>query len=211
MRWLGLLAFLACSALQADTVTLKDGQAVSGQIQGYDQYFLDVKSSNGHLFHLPWAEVGAVSRTAGADGEWDNWLQATFISDTPAEVGTIVTPKDPSAAFKASLWPGVLIHGMGHREAGDTDRFYALLGAESFGLLVGAFGAAELFADAKPGETKSTAQILTWSGVGMFTLSWAWDMAFSYSAAERFNKDRGLSLAPGQALDGAVFSFYQRF
>jgi hypothetical protein len=65
MRWLGLLAFLACSALQADTVTLKDGQAVSGQIQGYDQYFLDVKSSNGHLFHLPWAEVGAVSRTAG--------------------------------------------------------------------------------------------------------------------------------------------------
>lgn len=191
----GLLAL--APALHADVLTLKDGQSATGEVASMDQYFLDFKNAQGTLFHLPWAEVRGVSHTATTR----SWLEDNLITPYPAEVASRIEAASPVEAQKASLWPGLALHGWGHRAAGDTDRFYALAGAEAFGLLMGGFGIGELAGDDKPGETKITAQTLAVAGVGMFVGSFLYDVVFAPRAAEQLNAAAGLAPAPRAGRD----------
>lgn len=112
---------------------------------------------------------------------------------------------DPGVARKQALWPGILLHGAGHRYAQDNDTFYSLVGGELFSLLVGGFGAHELFGPEKKGEHKSMATTLAVTGAVLFVGTWAWDIAFAPGKARAFNQERGLSLAP--RLDGTALSW----
>lgn len=201
-------------AVEPSEVTLKDGQSVKGQIQGYDSYFLDIKSYKGATFHIPWPEVQAMSR----QGTPEEWAQAYMTPEKNVAVSTIVTPISGAKAFKASLFPGILVHGWGHMQARDSDRFYALLGAEVFGLMVGTFGVTEMRGpiffkpnNDNPGENDDTARALAWGGITVFTLSWLYDVAFASSAADRFNREHGLAMEMTPALNGVQLGMAYKF
>ena len=132
------------------------------------------------------------------------------LSPDYVEVSSRVGSRDPGAAFKAALWPGLVIHGYGAHVAGDQDMFLSLAGAEIFGLVVGGFGTVREFYPNVSEDDKATAMYLIWGGGGMFVLSWAWDLVDAPLAARAFNRDNGLSLLPlpeGGALLGLTKSF----
>ncbi len=109
---------------------------------------------------------------------------------------------DPARARQIALWPGFLLHGAGHRYAGDNEAFYSMVGGELFGVLIGGFGVGELFGPEVKGEHKGTALALAVTGGSMFLGTWLWDIAFAPRAAKKFNDERGLGLWP--TLNGAV-------
>ncbi len=193
-KWrFGLLLLALLPALgRADTVVLKDGQVLKGDVKGFDAYFLDVKNGLGTPFHIPWGEVRSVSHTTTAN----SWLEDTYITQQPAEVTVVVQPVSPGACLKAALFPGVLLHGWGLRQAHDENGFYSLAGAEVFGVIVGGFGLTELTGPSIQGENKDTSLGLTIGGGSIFALSWLWDLAFAAHTAEKFNHDHGLAWVP---------------
>jgi hypothetical protein len=179
-------------------VTLKDGQALDARLLKYDAYFLSIANSRGTAFDLPWAEVAALdSEELAADLP----LLRGRITAEASPVGSIIEARQPRRALAKAFWPGLLLHGSGHRYAGDQDTFVSLAGAELFGVVVGAFGVAELLGPGKPGEHKETAQALSIAGGSIFALTWAWDLLFAPGAARRYNEGKGLALqaAPGGA------------
>jgi hypothetical protein len=207
---LALFLAFAPGLLRADTVTLKDGQASDGEVQGFDQYFLDFKAPHGKTFHIPWGEVRSLSHTTTTR----SWLEDNYITGYTLPEGgsaTVISPLDPSKALKAALFPGFFIHGWGHREARDTDTFYSLLGAEAFGLLVGGFGVSELSGREVAGESNAVAQYLTYGGAGVFLLSWLWDVAFAYHSATEYNQVNGLVLQLQPLPQGYALGLGTRF
>jgi hypothetical protein len=201
-------------AVSESEVTLKDGQKASGLIQGYDSYFLDLKTAKGAVFHIPWPEVEGVRR----GGQAEEWSQAYLVSEKNVVVGTLMTPLSRDKAFYAAIFPGFLIHGLGHFQARDSDRFYALAGAEVFGLMVGAFGMTEMNAPVLshstagvPGDNDNMARALAWGGVSVFALSWLYDVGFAASAADRFNRERGLVLNVEPVNNGVMLGMSRKF
>ena len=190
------------------TVVLKDGQQASGKVARYDAFFLElVPSGTGKTLNIPWREV-LEFRPSIFTG--DSVVVKQYLSSEAVEVGTRIQAKDPGRALKAAFWPGFLLHGAGYREGGDVDMFYSLAGAELFGALVGAFGFAELGAPEVKGETKGTAQALAYSGLGIFAITWAWDLLGSGYAARAYNSKYGLALTP-RPEGGAVLAAGVRF
>lgn len=184
------------------SVRLKDGQAFEAQLQKSDKYFLSVNNAKGTHFDIPWTEVEAVdSRDLG---EGLGLLRANLTS-APSAVGTLVEPRRGGEAFKRALWPGFLLHGAGHRYAGDNDAFVSLAGGELFGVVVGGFGLSELLGETKAGEHKDTALALNIAGGSIFGLTWLYDLAFAPGAARQFNEAKGLSLQP--RIDGLQLSY----
>jgi hypothetical protein len=104
--------------------------------------------------------------------------------------------KDPGAALKKAFWPGILIHGWGHREAGDYGTFTNLAGAELFGAVVLGFGLAEYLGPEIPGENKGTSQSIALGGGAIMLTSWLWDVVGAPGAARQYNADHGLTLIP---------------
>jgi hypothetical protein len=206
----------AAPAVKPDELdlVLKDGQALKGAVQGYDSYFLDVKIQKGATFHVPWPEIKSVSR----EGRPEDWAQAFLTAEQNVVVTTTVTPLNPGQAFLASLFPGFFIHGWGHYQARDTDRFYALLGAEVFGVMVGGFGVTEASgvwglksSPGVAGENDNTARALAYAGAAIFAGSWLWDVCFASSAADRFNREHGLVLNVAPVKDGMLLGMNCRF
>lgn len=183
-------------------VTLKDGQALDARLQKYDAYFLSVANSQGTVFDLPWAEVASLE----SDGlSADLPLMLGRLTAGASPVSSLIEPRSGSKALAKALWPGLLLHGSGHRYAGDHDTFVSLVGAELFGVVVGGFGLGELLGPGRDGEHKDTATALAVAGGSVFVLTWLWDLAFSPGAARRHNQAKGLALEPtGQGLKLAL-------
>jgi hypothetical protein len=174
-------------------VRLKDGQVLDALLQHSDKYFLSVNNAKGTHFDIPWSEVEALdSADLGAELAP---LRAN-IKAGPAEVSSLVEPRRGGTAFQRALWPGILLHGAGHRYAGDSDAFVSLAGGELFGVVVGGFGLSELLGEGKAGESKDTALALSVGGGAIFGLTWLYDLAFAPGAARKFNEAKGLSLQP---------------
>jgi hypothetical protein len=185
------------------TVRLKDGQVFPAQLQKSDKYFLSFNNAKGTHFDIPWAEVEAVdSKDLGADGLA---LLRANLTPGPGPVGSIVEPRSGGEAFKRALWPGFLLHGSGHRYAGDNDSFVSLAGGELFGVVIGAFGLSELNGATEDGEHRGTSLALAVGGGSIFALTWFYDMAFAPGAARDFNAAKGLSLEPRP--DGVQLSY----
>lgn len=188
-----LVAAPADGAGPALSVRLKDGQNLHGTLLKYDDYFLSVSNAAGKAFDLPWVEVAEVDGDAlGADLA----LMRGRLSPGGAPVGSVVEARSPGGALAKAFWPGLVLHGYGHRYAGDNDGFISLAGAEIFAVVVGGFGVAELLGPGKAGEHKDTALALSIGGGGIFALSWLWDLAFAPGAARRFNRAQGLAFEP---------------
>lgn len=127
----------------------------------------------------------------------------------PAAGAIQMSPKDPKAAFKAALWPDLLLHGWGHHVAGDQDTFLNLAGGELFGLVMLGFGLAEALGPDIKGESKATSQAIAMAGGAIFATTWIWDLVDAGAAARRFNQEHDLGLAP---LDGgARLAYTTRF
>lgn len=199
IRLLLLIAMALPLAARAEgarlRVTLKDGQAMDAVLGKYDDYFLTVSNSLGKNFDLPWAEVAAVD---SSDLSADLPLLRGRITREPSPVGSVIAAKNPSTALAKAFWPGILLHGSGHRYAGDNDTFLSLAGAELFGVVVGGFGATELLGPTRVGEHKDTALALAVGGGAIFGLTWLWDLAFAPGAARKFNQAKGLALEPAK-------------
>lgn len=124
----------------------------------------------------------------------------TPVAESKAATIKVYT-RDPGAAFKAALWPGVLLHGWGHHVAGDQETFLNLAGGELFGVIMLGFGLSEALGPDIKGESKATSQSIAIGGGVIFGVTWLWDVAGASSAAKRFNKEHNLSLLP---LDGGA-------
>ena len=131
----------------------------------------------------------------------------------PAKTETVAVlhkPKaDPDAAFKAAFWPGILLHGAGYREAGDTDTFVNLAGGEIFSAVLLGFGLAEALGPDIKDESKATSQSIAAAGGVIFVGTWLWDIAGASGAARKFNEKNGLSLSPKG--DGAQVALALQF
>jgi hypothetical protein len=107
-----------------------------------------------------------------------------------------VSAKDPKDALRAAFWPGVLLHGWGHREAGDQDSFLNLAGGELFSVAMLSFGLAEALGPDIKDESKATSQAIAAAGAVVFGATWAWDILGAQAAARRYNARLSLGLAP---------------
>ena len=172
---------------------LKDGQSAPMTVLSSDSVFLELKSASGNVINVPWLNVAAL--TALDPGTDISALKA-HITNEAAAYSMAIQAKDPSTALIQALWPGVVIHGWGHRYAGDPDAFIALAGAELFGVFAGGFGAYELAGPTIEGENKDTALALAVTGGVLFATTWAWDLILAPSAAKKFNKKNGLTFEP---------------
>lgn len=174
-------------------VRLKDGQSAELKLLHYDSVFLSAVNAKGTKFDLPWNEVASLS---SADAGPDLALMQGHLTPEASPVGSQIALRQPGTAFTQALWPGFLLHGAGHRYAGDQDTFFSLAGGELFGLVVGGFGLSELLGPEKTGESKDTALALASAGGIIFGLTWLWDLGFAPGAATKFNQAKGLALQP---------------
>jgi hypothetical protein len=175
------------------SVRLKDGQALDAGLLKYDRYFLSIRNSKGTTFDVPWAEVEAVeSPELGAELA----LLRANLTPGPEPVGSIIEARRGSTALAKAVWPGFLLHGAGHRYAGDDETFVSLAGAELFGVVIGGFGLSELANATEDGEHRGTSLALAAGGGAIFALTWFYDMAFAPGAAEKLNQAKGLSFEP---------------
>lgn len=174
-------------------LAMKDSRQIVGKVKGYDSVFLDVIEAQDKVESLGWVNIAAI--TTEDSGVDLTTLRARLTQeDMPAQVW--VKPLDPTRAFTSALWPGIIVHGWGHRYAQDQDTFYTLVGAEIFGLIVQGFAVGEIAGPDVAGETKDTAWSLFYGGGAVVGVTWLWDMAFAPGTARQFNHDKGLSLLP---------------
>ena len=189
-----VLALLLAPALSADMVQLKDGQKAEGKIDSFDDYILKFTPEGGKQILIPWDEVAEIgeSEITGASALFEGKLKPDDV-----QVTTLLEPLDPGKAFGKALFPGLLIHGWGHRYANDNDTFYSLAGAQLFSmLLVAGVVGNELTQDAATTDDKSFSNYFLVGGAVIFAGTWIWYMAFAGSAAKKFNKEKGLALVP---------------
>jgi hypothetical protein len=192
-----------------DKVQLKDGQKLEGKIRGYDAYFLEVEAPNAHHFSLPWKEVASVQ---AAEFSGDTALMKGYLSTEQVTVTSHVERKDSSAALKAAFWPGTLVHGYGYRVAGNKDMFYSLVCAEAFGGLMAGVGGYTVSDSSTSPDNKAMANAMLWGGVGVFVVSWAWDIIGAPMSADSFNQKNGLSLITAPLPSGgALLGFSKGF
>lgn len=191
-----------------DRVVLKDGQKMEGRIRGHDAFFLDIESRNGTELHLPWPEILEVAPAefTGASAFYRQNMTADNV-----KVTSVIEPRSPSAALGKAFWPGFFIHGYGHKEAGDTDMFLSLAGAELFGALVAGFGASKVLDAGVAQGDKDTAQYLVWGGGGVFILSWIWDIAGAPGAARAYNERHKVAFDVVPAQRGVMLGMSTRF
>jgi hypothetical protein len=185
---------VAVPVLTALKLTLKDGQSAKLWLRSYDDLCLDAVNARGLVVKVPWREVQSLK----ADGmSADAALMQQYIHpDEPVEVSSLIGYRDPDAAFNAALWPGVALHGWGHRAGGDPDTFYNLAGGEFFSLVLMGFGLPEALGPDPNNETKSTSQAVSIAGGLIFVGTWVSDLWGASAAARQFNEKNGLALAP---------------
>jgi hypothetical protein len=95
----------------------------------------------------------------------------------PAAARAEDEPPAPSAAAAgAAVFPGVLLHGMGHLVAGDRPTAYRLMAMEGVGVGLAAGGLATLAATGASRHLSPLIFATPVAGVGMFLVSWLADV-----------------------------------
>ncbi len=191
-----------------DVVTLKDGQKADGKVRGYDAFFLEFETKGAKKIQLPWAELAEVKQ---AELSGDAAMMRQYIKPGSAEVKSRIEAKSASKAFGKALYPGFIIHGAGFREAGNTDMFLSLAGAELFGVLVGGFGATRTTDPGLSQGERDTANYMVLGGAAVFGLTWLIDLVGAPISANSLNHEHGLTLGselrPGGGALTASLSF----
>lgn len=197
---------VAVPVLTALRLTLKDGQSAKLWLRSYDDLSLDAVNARGLVIKVPWREVASV-KSEGLNA--DVALMQQYVHpDEAAEVSTLIGYRDPDAAFSAALWPGVALHGWGHRQGGDPDTFYNLAGGEFFSLVLLGFGLPEALGPDVKNENKNTSQAVSAAGGLIFVSTWLCDLWGASGAARSFNEKNGLALLLQQRNDGLALALH---
>jgi hypothetical protein len=89
-----------------------------------------------------------------------------------------------------AIFPGLLVHGLGHRYAGDTDTANEILLMEGYSLLTAGLGGA-LYAIGES-EDADAVRVAGWIGMGVggagFLGTWLYDLVYTPSAIEEHNR-----------------------
>ncbi len=117
--------------------------------------------------------------------------------------GDIKKNKDPMAAFFWALFPGAIVHGLGHHYAGHTNAFVGLLCLEGLAIVGIAASDVDFFAIDGPSISDEQAFI---GGVGFIVLfgTWIYDIIAAPVLCMRDNqkRNRAISLKPYSRRDG---------
>jgi hypothetical protein len=102
-------------------------------------------------------------------------------------------PKSPVVGELLAIFPGIIIHGMGHRYAGNTDRANEILMFEAYSLAVVGLGAG-LWAIGDSQDADAV-RIAGYVGMGVgaipFLGTWIYDLVYTPSEVERYNLRQG--------------------
>lgn len=126
----------------------------------------------------------------------ENFAPIDFLMQTNAmsilkEDIKFVSAKSPNTALFSSLFPGCFIHGWGHKYAGDY-LTYTILGlAEGTGIILYFISPFAGLSYTEEQSMTSEARIITMRNAGLilFFGSWVYDIIFSPSAANEYNKN----------------------
>jgi hypothetical protein len=98
-------------------------------------------------------------------------------------------PKSPVVGELLAIFPGIIVHGMGHRYAGNTDRANEILTMEAYSLAVVGLGAG-LWAIGDSQDADAV-RIAGYVGMGVggipFIGTWIYDLIYTPSEVERYN------------------------
>jgi hypothetical protein len=177
--------FAACGAVGADTITLKDEQQFEADVASFDDFYLSVTLTTGREASIPWNEVKSIKHTTTGS----SWLEETHITPDDAEVGTLVVPLSKDAALMKSLFPGFAARGSGHFYAKDTNAGMSLLSAEIVSLIMMGLSVSELIQPQEGSQATVVSRVVFFTGLGIFTGSWLYDVIFSGGAVEKYNSE----------------------
>jgi hypothetical protein len=98
--------------------------------------------------------------------------------------------KSALAGELLAIFPGLFVHGLGHRYAGNSDTADELLLMEGYSLLTAAAGGGLLAVGIS--EDAEAVEIGGWVGIGagglLYLGSWIYDIAFTPSEVKRYNQ-----------------------
>ncbi|HRU39999.1 MAG TPA: hypothetical protein P5511_08985 [Candidatus Goldiibacteriota bacterium] len=177
------MLFLLPAGLFADTITLKDGQQFEAEVLDFDLYYLNVRFVTGKEAALPWQEIKAVSHTTTDK----DWREDMYITPDDAEVKTLVVPVSRDRVFEQALFPGFFLRGSGHLRAKDVNMAMSLLSAEIVSLIMMGVSGVELIRPQDGSGASVVSQAVFFTGLGIFTASWLYDLIFAPLAADRYN------------------------
>lgn len=120
-------------------------------------------------------------------------LYAPAFCDEPTEPELVPRKSKLVGTMKATVWPGILIHGSGHRYAENTRNANLMFVSQLVG--VGLFFAADYL----PYQTNENGTIFyhSWAsaasvaGIVLFISSWGWDIIGTPNAVEDWNVAQG--------------------
>lgn len=102
-------------------------------------------------------------------------------------------PKSAVVGELLAIFPGIIVHGMGHRYAGNTDRANEILTMEAYSLAVVGLGAG-LWAIGDSQDADAV-KIAGYVGMGVggipFIGTWIYDLIYTPSEVERYNLREG--------------------
>ncbi len=187
MKKLMLLFFSAVllfSPVSGDYIVLKDEQKFEADVTGFDSYYLMVKLANNKTISIPWNEVRLVKHTTTAS----SWLEETYMNNDDVEITSYISPLSESEAFQKAVFPGFIMHGSGHFYGKDQNMGFSLMSAEIVSLIIMGISLNEIITPVDD-QSNMVSQVVFYTGLGMFSVSWLWDMIFAPSAAAKFNSE----------------------
>jgi hypothetical protein len=171
-------------ALYADQIVLKDEQSFEAEVKSFDSYYLVVELSNMKQVSIPWSEVRQVKHTTTAS----SWLEETYMNNDNVEVTSMITPLDGGKAFQKALFPGLIIHGSGHFYAKEQNTGFSLMSAEILSLVMMGISVNELLTPVAKDQSFNVSRAVFYTGLGMFSISWLWDVVFAPRAVSDYNE-----------------------
>ncbi len=101
--------------------------------------------------------------------------------------------KSPVVGELLAIFPGILVHGMGHRYAGNSEKADEILAMEAYSLFPIALGGT-LWAIGEDQDADAI-RIAGWVGMGVgavpFLGTWVYDLVYTPSEVERYNLRQG--------------------
>ena len=102
-------------------------------------------------------------------------------------------PKSPVVGELLAIFPGIIVHGMGHRYAGNTEKANEILAMQGYSLLPIGLGAG-LWAIGESQDADAV-KIAGYVGMGVgaipFFGTWIYDLVYTPSEVERYNLRQG--------------------
>lgn len=99
-------------------------------------------------------------------------------------------PKSALVGELLAIFPGILVHGMGHRYAGNSQKADEILTMEAYALLTSGLGGG-LYGIGVSQDAKAV-EIAGWVGIGVggvaFLGTWIYDLVYTPSEVDRYNR-----------------------